>query len=201
MIAKVKDADKVMAETLLNYFRSGVYQKPTYSNYKNTLFVDNMLVALKNDLIARKHYKFVKEAFRTYINTFHRTLFPIKSVERVEYIPVKPVQPVAPQKNAVTQVAVKPVPAPVVLPSNYIGEVGKQVELNLDTVVTHSSRGRRGSFIVLKDFIGNEMSWLCPYFYRVNDKIRVNKAFIFKHVEYKGVCQTVITNVSFTKGK
>ncbi len=202
MIAKIKDADKVMAERLLNYYRNGGYQKPTYSNYKNTLFVDNMLVALKNDLIAKRHYKFVREAFRTYINTFHRTLFPIKEVPRSIIATTPSGIAYAPKVNAVTQVAVKPVPTPVVtLPSNYIGEVGKQVELNLDTVVTHSSRARRGSFIVLKDFIGNELSWLCPYFYRVNDKIRVNKAFIFKHVQYKGVCQTVITNVSFTKGK
>jgi hypothetical protein len=162
-----------------------------------------MITAMKNDLIAKRHYKFVKEAFRIFISYKYRTLYPAPKpiAPVIGYFRPAPVPtpapvttPVMPTKFSVTQFV------KTTTPSTFIGTKGKiEKELNLNTIVTYASRARRGSFIVLKDEQNRELSWLCPYYYRVGDNIVIKDAFIYDHKEYKGVKQTVVSSVIFTK--
>lgn len=196
-IKNVTKAESDMSTAMLKYFET--WKAP----YQNT-FYDNMLVVLKNQVVAKRHYKFLAEAFKIYIRNMGKSVFALPAPKNIAYIaPVKKIASTpngfayAPKVNAVTQVA------PVVSnkPSTYLGTIGSMNEFNLDTVVVSSRRNfkGKGSYVLLKDANGNELNWFCPYFYRVNDNIRINKAFVLKHQMYNGVCQTVIGNVTFTK--
>lgn len=193
LIDSVTDEDKVMATNLIKYYRDGSYN-PKYPN----LFTGNMLTALQNELIAKRHYKFIREAFRGYMNKFHDTLFPVK---KVEWIPVKPIQPIIPQTNAVTQVAIAP--APIVKVANgHIGKVGETITSALTLTVKEGKmvKGKFGNFCmaICKDNIGNEVIFssnkVC---YKAGERITVKSAIINKHSVYKNVNQTFIKNVKF----
>ena len=197
MIEQIEKADRVMAQNLLKYFRTEY--KNNHNGYRS-IAVENMLVALHNDIIARRHYKFVFQAWVMYMNKFCDTLFPP--------VKVKETPALVPQRNEVSTVAI---PAPVgtsdlatgyVIKGSYYGVEGQCKQFDLLTTVAYSKKSTsygNGTYLVLKDVVGNEIVWNCPYFYKVGDKIKILKAVVIKHQEFKGNKQTIIGKVTFKK--
>jgi len=180
-------------DDLLKFFREEY--KPNYLDRKTT----NMLTVLKNDLVARKHYKFVKQAFAFYIFKNSARLYP--KPEIVPVIPTpKPVyfKTVVPAQMAVTQVPV----APIV--NSFIGEPekplpidGKHLDLKVKFAKMLSSKFGRFCLTVMKDSLGREIVYGSKHRYNVGDNVRIKSATVKKHSIYKDVKQTVIGNVKF----
>jgi len=193
---EVTDVDKQKAEKMIEYFKAF-----SLSNSVRKTESDNITIVMGNEVVARRHFKYIRLAMYRYMYKFGNEMFPsVKKYRQVLDTEVKPFVNPVPQVNNVTVVKM---PQTVKKDDGHFGKVGDTLSnANLALTVKEGKMlfGKFGKFCmaICSDVDGREIIFSSSKaVYKKGEKLVVKSAVVNKHSVYKNVKQTFLNNVKF----